>query len=88
MAVSRVITCLLLVLVAVVVVVLPAGSFGYRRGWDPLIRSPVDLEEDLESDGQTTGNGTRWAVLVAGSNGYGNYRHQVTNNFSKFYFVN
>ncbi|KAL7611106.1 hypothetical protein Lser_V15G09720 [Lactuca serriola] len=77
MAVSRVITCLLLVLVVVVVVVLPAGSFGYRRGWDPLIRSPVDLEEDLESDGQTTGNGTRWAVLVAGSNGYGNYRHQA-----------
>ena len=22
-------------------------------------------------------NGTRWAVLVAGSNGWGNYRHQV-----------
>lgn len=22
-------------------------------------------------------NGTRWAVLVAGSFGYGNYRHQV-----------
>nr|XP_043631547.1 vacuolar-processing enzyme beta-isozyme-like [Erigeron canadensis] len=24
----------------------------------------------------TLGNGTRWAVLVAGSKGYGNYRHQ------------
>lgn len=25
-------------------------------------------------------NGTRWAVLVAGSMGYGNYRHQVHDN--------
>jgi legumain len=24
--------------------------------------------------------GTRWAVLIAGSNGYYNYRHQARNN--------
>ncbi|GKE44672.1 asparaginyl endopeptidase 1, partial [Tanacetum coccineum] len=61
--------------VVVVVVVLPAGAAtrgGWR--WDPLIRSPVDLEDELD---EQMGNGTRWAVLVAGSNGYGNYRHQV-----------
>ncbi|GJT14889.1 vacuolar-processing enzyme [Tanacetum coccineum] len=63
------------VTVVVVVVVLPAGAAtrgGWR--WDPLIRSPVDLEDELD---EQMGNGTRWAVLVAGSNGYGNYRHQA-----------
>ena len=33
--------------------------------WDPIIRLPTEE------------NATRWAVLVAGSNGFGNYRHQV-----------
>jgi legumain len=30
---------------------------------------------EVDDDGKEIG--TRWAVLVAGSNGYGNYRHQV-----------
>ncbi|KAD3641216.1 hypothetical protein E3N88_30440 [Mikania micrantha] len=47
------------------------SAHRWRWGWDPLIRSPVD-----DVDEQMT-NGTRWAVLVAGSNGYGNYRHQA-----------
>ncbi|PWA93794.1 asparaginyl endopeptidase 1 [Artemisia annua] len=81
MAMTRVI-CLIVVLVTVVVI-LPAGAAtrgGWR--WDPLIRSPVDLEDELDAQ---MGNGTRWAVLVAGSNGYGNYRHQVSHieNYSK-----
>lgn len=31
--------------------------------------------------------GTRWAVLVAGSNGYGNYRHQVGSVFFFFFLI-
>lgn len=48
-----------------------------HRFWDPLIRSPVDRDDDDETE--EGGGGVRWAVLVAGSNGYGNYRHQVIN---------
>lgn len=36
---------------------------------------PTAREEAADDEGQ--GVGTRWAVLVAGSSGYGNYRHQV-----------
>ncbi|KAL1568969.1 legumain [Salvia divinorum] len=36
-----------------------------QSAWDPIIRLP------------TEDNATRWAVLVAGSNGFGNYRHQA-----------
>jgi legumain len=41
---------------------------------DPLIRLPSDLTDQSVGDDSV---GTRWAVLIAGSNGYGNYRHQV-----------
>ncbi|KAG9154424.1 hypothetical protein Leryth_000858 [Lithospermum erythrorhizon] len=63
-------------LVVLLVVLLPFEVTGRRKtgrfgSWDPIIRSPV--EEIEEEDG----GGTRWAVLVAGSNGYGNYRHQA-----------
>ncbi|KAM0058407.1 putative legumain protein [Helianthus debilis subsp. tardiflorus] len=77
--VSRII-CFTLVLVTVVALSYGAAGRGgsggqnWRWGWDPLIRSPVDAEEEV--DEQMT-NGTRWAVLVAGSKGYGNYRHQA-----------
>ncbi|TVU29021.1 hypothetical protein EJB05_20563, partial [Eragrostis curvula] len=37
-------------------------------------RGGVCLDEEEDDDGV----GTRWAVLVAGSNGYGNYTHQVS----------
>lgn len=30
-----------------------------------------------ETTTDVEGEGTRWAVLIAGSNGYWNYRHQV-----------
>ncbi|CAI9771531.1 unnamed protein product [Fraxinus pennsylvanica] len=43
---------------------------GWRTPWDPIIRSPVEHRG-------TEKNGTRWAVLIAGSSGYGNYRHQA-----------
>lgn len=42
--------------------------------FNPLLRLPSDLlEQGIEDDSV----GTRWAVLIAGSSGYGNYRHQA-----------
>ncbi|XP_058764244.1 legumain isoform X2 [Vicia villosa] len=44
-----------------------------RLEWEPMIRLPGEpVDADVEDE-----IGTRWAVLVAGSNGYGNYRHQA-----------
>ena len=51
------------------IVLLPEISARRFHGWEPEIRMPAESEEDEV--------GTRWAVLVAGSSGYGNYRHQV-----------
>ncbi|XP_039121674.1 vacuolar-processing enzyme-like [Dioscorea cayenensis subsp. rotundata] len=48
------------------------------RPFDPIsiLRMPWDL--DLGSEGIDEATvGTRWAVLIAGSSGYGNYRHQA-----------
>lgn len=39
--------------------------------WDG--KSAMKSEEEEEE----TKEGTRWAILIAGSSGYGNYRHQV-----------
>ena len=39
--------------------------FGRGRG--------ADVADDIDDDS----SGTKWAVLIAGSNGYWNYRHQV-----------
>ena len=67
--------------VALLVVALAAAGAGAEEvEWDPVIRMPGDKEPAAawgggEEDG---GGGTRWAVLVAGSSGYGNYRHQVS----------
>ncbi|KAG2408337.1 hypothetical protein LR48_Vigan01g216800 [Vigna angularis] len=49
-----------------------AGARPNRRELDSFIKLPTE-PEDAESDEL----GTRWAVLVAGSNGFGNYRHQA-----------
>ncbi|KAK9143244.1 hypothetical protein Syun_012644 [Stephania yunnanensis] len=44
--------------------------------WESTIRMPTDSEVDFKvNDGDE--EGTIWAVLVAGSSGYGNYRHQA-----------
>ncbi|KAJ4847855.1 hypothetical protein Tsubulata_000195 [Turnera subulata] len=46
--------------------------------FDPGILMPTEQEEpDLDVDGDGNKVGTRWVVLVAGSNGYGNYRHHA-----------
>ncbi|XP_028804377.1 legumain isoform X1 [Neltuma alba] len=50
--------------------------------WDDDDESNVRLEMPSETAGEAEGDrwsdeGTRWAVLVAGSSGYANYRHQA-----------
>uniref|UniRef100_A0A1D1YQ47 Vacuolar-processing enzyme n=1 Tax=Anthurium amnicola TaxID=1678845 RepID=A0A1D1YQ47_9ARAE len=50
-----------------------ATAVDCRR--DPLLRLPTDREA-AAGDGEEF-TGTRWAVLVAGSSGYKNYRHQA-----------
>jgi legumain len=57
-----------------------SAADGAEGGWEPLIRMPTGKGGDaaaraVEEDDEV---GTRWAVLVAGSSGYGNYRHQVS----------
>ena len=69
------------------VLVLAAAAAGAEKGeWDPVIRMPGEKEpagshshsgEGFEGEDDDA-VGTRWAVLVAGSSGYGNYRHQVS----------
>lgn len=41
---------------------------------ESVIKLPTECDEPVDVDREV---GTRWAVLVAGSSGYGNYRHQV-----------
>eukprot|EP00253_Pinus_taeda_P000301 PITA_00301 len=45
---------------------------GARRGWDSVLKMPTDHIDD-DSDAI----GTQWAILLAGSSGYWNYRHQA-----------
>jgi legumain len=74
--------CLVL-LVTVLAAATAARANAEKGEWDPVIRMPGEKEpaatvggEGLD-DEDDDGVGTRWAVLVAGSNGYGNYRHQA-----------
>ena len=45
-----------------------------------ILRLPSEASRFFKAPANADQNdeGTRWAVLVAGSNGYWNYRHQVT----------
>jgi legumain len=47
-----------------------------RPNLEPGIRLPSERASAAESADDDS-VGTRWAVLIAGSNGYYNYRHQV-----------
>lgn len=59
-----------------VLLALAASAGAARLGLDDLrIKMPTDLEQAVADDVEFAG--TRWAVLVAGSNGYWNYRHQA-----------
>jgi legumain len=48
-----------------------------RPSLEPTIRLPSERAAAGEAEGADDAVGTRWAVLIAGSNGYYNYRHQV-----------
>lgn len=48
---------------------------------DPSLRLPSDREVERINGDEDDDVGTRWAVLIAGSSGYGNYRHQVCSAF-------
>nr|AWD84473.1 asparaginyl endopeptidase 1 [Pigea enneasperma] len=50
------------------------GQATRSSRFDPGILMPTEKQPEAADDDEI---GTRWAVLVAGSNGYGNYRHQA-----------
>ncbi len=51
-----------------------AAARKQGAGWDGKIKMSTSEEEEAPAD---SASGVRWAVLLAGSSGYGNYRHQV-----------
>ncbi|XVE57720.1 hypothetical protein DITRI_Ditri04bG0112000 [Diplodiscus trichospermus] len=51
------------------------GRAARLSQWESGIRLPTEKDEPQDIDNRQPG--TRWAVLVAGSSGYGNYRHQA-----------
>ncbi|KDP25622.1 hypothetical protein JCGZ_20778 [Jatropha curcas] len=53
---------------------LQSGSASRLNPFEPGILLPTEEDASEVDDDQI---GTRWAVLVAGSRGYGNYRHQA-----------
>lgn len=62
-----------LTLLLLVLVILPSeAARGSRPRWLNQESSQSAIEDD-----EPQGNGTTWAVLVAGSNGFENYRHQA-----------
>jgi legumain len=75
---------LLLSLLAVAAAASAAAADGTEGTCEPLIRMPtekgVDASAAATSAAAEEGDDeviTKWALLVAGSSGYGNYRHQV-----------
>ncbi|KAI9109924.1 hypothetical protein K1719_018965 [Acacia pycnantha] len=57
------------------------GEGGRWKGWDDEdessnMRLKISSEATAE---EVEGDQTQWAILVAGSSGYENYRHQVSN---------
>jgi legumain len=65
------------VLVAIILAILfvVSAAAGRQGGiWDGKIVMPIATDED---QGSESAAGVRWAVLLAGSAGYGNYRHQA-----------
>ncbi|KAI8530998.1 hypothetical protein RHMOL_Rhmol11G0103400 [Rhododendron molle] len=61
---------------AVALLLLSSLSVDSREIPDDLIRLPSESSRFFRPHGDDDSEGTRWAVLIAGSNGYWNYRHQ------------
>ncbi|GJX64476.1 vacuolar-processing enzyme [Tanacetum coccineum] len=51
--------------------------FGYDRIWRPTEEQSPSSPELAVSQHMITDTGTTWAVLIVGSKGYSNYRHQA-----------
>ncbi|GFZ16684.1 gamma vacuolar processing enzyme [Actinidia rufa] len=63
---------------AVILLVLSASvAIGGREIHDDLIRLPSEASRFFRRGDADDSVGTRWAVLLAGSSGYWNYRHQA-----------
>ncbi|PNX84150.1 vacuolar-processing enzyme-like protein [Trifolium pratense] len=62
-------TFLLLLLIATLIPLFSADDHDDITGFD-FLRLPSQASDDDKNQG------TRWAILIAGSNGYWNYRHQ------------
>ncbi|KAF5178372.1 Vacuolar-processing enzyme, partial [Thalictrum thalictroides] len=54
-----------------------ADHDGLNRFEEPAIKMPSEKKGKSSRKHQHEFTGTKWALLVAGSNGYGNYRHQA-----------
>ncbi|CAN1333301.1 Vacuolar-processing enzyme, partial [Linum perenne] len=52
-------------------------AYRTRHLFQPRIVMPTEEAESAVESAEDDEIGTRWAVLVAGSKGYGNYRHQA-----------
>lgn len=60
-----------------------ASVVGREGTWNGRIVMPTQDKNDNEPE-----KGTRWAILIAGSAGYWNYRHQVLFiSFVKLYYT-
>lgn len=57
-------------LLALLLALCVVSALGRTPSWDGKIVMPTEEKEKDEE-------GTRWAILIAGSAGYWNYRHQV-----------
>ncbi|EXB54447.1 Vacuolar-processing enzyme [Morus notabilis] len=66
--------CAMLVIMILVVLSVENCRAARFERWESAIRMPTDKDEYSDQDKELS---TRWAVLVAGSSGYGNYRHQA-----------
>lgn len=69
---------------------LSIATVAESRGFIKLPSEVTDFfhagKEEISGGDDDTVVGTRWAVLLAGSNGYWNYRHQVIRSWYFFYF--
>ncbi|OVA08065.1 Peptidase C13 [Macleaya cordata] len=66
---------ILLMLLYFFIATISGQAAGRLDRWESTIKMPTEKVETGEED--TDEIGTRWAVLVAGSSGFGNYRHQA-----------
>ncbi|MED6167640.1 hypothetical protein PIB30_004864 [Stylosanthes scabra] len=77
MAVSTKGPMLISLLTVLLLTALGRGEATRLDPWDPKIQLPTQPDESAAPVDQEEEGGTRWAVLVAGSSGFGNYRHQA-----------